>query len=140
MEDYLLRNKGVFHVPVFKAASWDHTFKKDPGDCPEAGFFMFQMNVKSIFSWDNSTLCSSLRWILRVSLNRDVSASFLYEPGFGIVSTKPVPIKPSKAWLDQDHVKVKKAFRGIKVISFQRLMVTVVGKDATFCLFQKHVR
>ncbi|KAJ1384320.1 hypothetical protein SESBI_42667 [Sesbania bispinosa] len=36
MEDYLLRNKGVFPVPVFEATSWDNTFEKDPGDFPKA--------------------------------------------------------------------------------------------------------
>ncbi|KAJ1406132.1 hypothetical protein SESBI_25301 [Sesbania bispinosa] len=73
MEDYLLRNKGEFLVPVFKAAIWDNTFEKDPGDCPEA--------------------------------------SSLNEPGFGIVSIKPLPTKPSEPWPDQDRVKVKKALR-----------------------------
>ncbi|KAJ1425753.1 hypothetical protein SESBI_10831 [Sesbania bispinosa] len=122
IEDYLLRNKGVFLVPVFKATSWDNTYEKDPRDCPEAKVLTFQKNKKSIFSKDNSTLCSFLRRILRIFLKRDVSASSLNEPGFGIVSMKPIPVKPSEPWPDQDHVKVKKALRGIKVISFQRLI------------------
>ncbi|KAJ1392289.1 hypothetical protein SESBI_35933 [Sesbania bispinosa] len=70
MEDYLLRNKGLFHVPMSKAARWDNTLEKDLGDCPDAE-----------------------------------------EPGFGIVSTKPLPVKPSKPWPDQDRVKVKKDLR-----------------------------
>ncbi|KAJ1428300.1 hypothetical protein SESBI_09031 [Sesbania bispinosa] len=111
MEDYLLRNKDVFPIHVFETANWDNTFEKDLGDCPEAGVLTFQKNTKSIFGKDNSTLCCSLRRILRIFLNRDVLASFLYEPSFGIVSMKPLPVKPSKPWLDQDHVKVKKAFR-----------------------------
>ncbi|KAJ1406758.1 hypothetical protein SESBI_24871 [Sesbania bispinosa] len=57
MEDYLIRNKGVFPVPVFEDISWDNTFKKDPRDFPEAGFLKFQKNAKSIFNRDNSTLC-----------------------------------------------------------------------------------
>ncbi|KAJ1386810.1 hypothetical protein SESBI_40501 [Sesbania bispinosa] len=105
MEDYLLGNKGVFPVPVFETARWDNTFEKDPGDFPEARVLTFQKNAKSISSKDNSTLCSSLRSFL----NRDVSTSFLYKPGFGIVSTKPLPVNLSKPWLDQDRVKVKKA-------------------------------
>ncbi|KAJ1440946.1 hypothetical protein SESBI_01621 [Sesbania bispinosa] len=111
MEDYLLKNKDVFPVFVFEAASWDNTFKKDPGDFPEAGVLTLKKNAKSIFSKDNSTLCSSLRRTLIIFLNRDISTSLLYEPGFGIVSMKPLPINPSKPWPDQDRVKVKKALR-----------------------------
>ncbi|KAJ1388665.1 hypothetical protein SESBI_38932 [Sesbania bispinosa] len=113
MEDYLLRNKGVFYVSVFEAASWDNTFEKDPGDFLEARVLTYQKNTKSIFSRDNSTWCYSLRRILRVFLNRDVSTSFLYEPSFGIVSTNPLPVNPSKPWPNQDRVKVKKALRGL---------------------------
>ncbi|KAJ1423123.1 hypothetical protein SESBI_12563 [Sesbania bispinosa] len=113
MEDYLLRNKGVFPVPVFEAASWDNTLEKDLVDCPDSEVLMFQKNTKSIFSRDNSTFCSFLRRILRIFLKRDVSTSFLYELGFGIVSMKPLPVKPSKPWPDQDRVKVKKALRGL---------------------------
>ncbi|KAJ1433977.1 hypothetical protein SESBI_05825 [Sesbania bispinosa] len=75
MEDYLLRNKGVFPVTAFKATSWDITFGKDPGDCPGA--------------------------------ERDVSARLSNEPGFSIVSMKPLPGKPSEPWPDQGGVKVK---------------------------------
>ncbi|KAJ1436562.1 hypothetical protein SESBI_04175 [Sesbania bispinosa] len=66
---------------------------------------------------------------------RDVSASFLYEPGFGIVSKKPLPVKPSKPWPDQDHVNIKKALRGLgdpnhicllkEAMSDQRYEVTI---------------
>ncbi|KAJ1403273.1 hypothetical protein SESBI_27421 [Sesbania bispinosa] len=100
MEDYLLRKKGLFHVPMFKATSRDNTFEKDPEDCPKVEVLTFQKNAKSIFSRDNFTLCSILRRILRIFLKRDVSASSLNEPGFGIVSTKPLPI-----CLFQRHVR-----------------------------------
>ncbi|KAJ1411367.1 acetoacetyl-CoA synthetase-like [Sesbania bispinosa] len=43
---------------------------------------------------------------------KDVSASSLNEPGFGIVSMKPLPVKPSEPWPDQDRVKVMKALTG----------------------------
>ncbi|KAJ1397470.1 hypothetical protein SESBI_31803 [Sesbania bispinosa] len=114
MEYYLLRNKGVFPVPAFKATNWDNTFEKDPGDCQEAKVLTFSKNAKSIFSKDKSTLCSFLRRILIIVLKRDVSALSLNEPGFGIVSMKHLPAKPSEPWLDQDCVTVMKALRGLK--------------------------
>ncbi|KAJ1393442.1 hypothetical protein SESBI_34976 [Sesbania bispinosa] len=95
MEDYLLRNKGVFSVPMFEAAIWDNTFEKDPGDCPEAKVLTFEKNTKLIFSRDNSTLCAFLRKILRIFLKRDVASS-LNEAEFVIVSMKPLPAKPSE--------------------------------------------
>ncbi|KAJ1393441.1 hypothetical protein SESBI_34975 [Sesbania bispinosa] len=95
MEDYLLRNKGVFSVPMFEAAIWDNTFEKDPGDCTEAKVLTFEKNIKLIFSKDNSMLCAFLRKILRIFLNRDVTIS-LNEPEFVIVSMKSLPEKPSE--------------------------------------------
>ncbi|KAJ1400099.1 T9SS C-terminal target domain-containing protein [Sesbania bispinosa] len=60
MEDYLLRNQELFPVPMFKSVRWNITWVKDPGGYPEAEVLTFQKNAKSIFSKDNSTLCSSL--------------------------------------------------------------------------------
>ncbi|KAJ1389280.1 argonaute 5 [Sesbania bispinosa] len=143
MEDYLLRNIGVFPVPVFEATRWDNTFEKDPGDFLGNEVLTFQNNAKSIFSRENSTLCSFLRRILRIFLKRDVSASFLYEPSFGIVSTKPLPIKPSKPWPDQDRVKVKKALRGeCSVIGLWTLLVSPSSRMSKAYLTSKggHVR
>ncbi|KAJ1433883.1 hypothetical protein SESBI_05723 [Sesbania bispinosa] len=136
MKDYLLRNQGVSPVLVFKAASWDNTFEKDPGDCPDTEVLTFQKNAKSIFSRDNSTLCSFLRRILRIFLERDVSASFLYEPGFGIVSMKPLPVKPLKPWPNQDHVKVKKALRVIKDFGLF-LFLLALGDPKPICLLKE---
>ncbi|KAJ1409040.1 hypothetical protein SESBI_23062 [Sesbania bispinosa] len=90
MEDYLLRNNGVFLVPMSEAATWNNTLEKDAGDFPDVEVLTFEKNAKSIFSKDNSTSCAFLRRMLRVFLKRDVSASFLYQPGFGIVSMKPL--------------------------------------------------
>ncbi|KAJ1398407.1 putative phospholipase A1 member A isoform X2 [Sesbania bispinosa] len=47
-------------------------------------------DTKSIFSKDNATLCSSLGEVLGLSLNIEILATAVYEPGFGIVPTKPL--------------------------------------------------
>ncbi|KAJ1391396.1 hypothetical protein SESBI_36637 [Sesbania bispinosa] len=82
MEDYLLKNKGVFPVSVFEAASWDNTFKKDPGDCQQAEVLTFQKIAKNNLQQGQLYLV----FFLKKDINRDVSASCLYGPGFGIVS------------------------------------------------------
>ncbi|KAJ1402472.1 hypothetical protein SESBI_28008 [Sesbania bispinosa] len=136
-------NKSVFPVPVFKAVSWDNTFEKDPGDFPEAGVLTFQKNAKSIFNKGSSTLCSSLRSILRSFLNRDVSTSFLYEPRFGIVSIKLLLVNISKPWPNQDRVKVKKALReACLVMRLWTLPVSPSSKTSIAYLFAEgsHVK
>ncbi|KAJ1438417.1 TIGR01777 family protein [Sesbania bispinosa] len=71
-----------------QVASWDNIFEKDYRVWPEARGLTFWKNAKSIFSKDNTTLCSSLRRILRLPLNIDVSVSIMYILGSGIVPTK----------------------------------------------------
>ncbi|KAJ1376188.1 putative serine/threonine-protein kinase [Sesbania bispinosa] len=106
MEDYLLRNKGVFLVPVFKVASWENTFEKDIGDFPEAEVLTFKKNAKSIFNRDNSTLCPFMRRILRMFLKRDVTKSSLNKPGLWTLAISPSS-RMSKAYLaaEESHVR-----------------------------------
>ncbi|KAJ1413421.1 hypothetical protein SESBI_19686 [Sesbania bispinosa] len=128
MEDYLLKNKGVFLVAAFKATSWDNTFEKDHGDCPGAEVLMFPKNAKLIFSKDKSTLCYFLRRILRIVLKRDGSTHSLNEPGFGIISMEPLQEKSPESSPDQYHVEVKKALRGLcKAPSPSRLLRKAVA-------------
>ncbi|KAJ1433715.1 hypothetical protein SESBI_05857 [Sesbania bispinosa] len=140
MENYLLKNEEVFPEPVFEATIWDNTFEKDLGGFPEAELLMFSKNAKSIISIGNSTLCAFLIRILRIFLKKDVLACLSNVPGSSIISMKLLPAQPSEPWPDHDRVKVKKALRGIKVISFQQLMETFVGKDTILSIFQWHVR
>ncbi|KAJ1389787.1 hypothetical protein SESBI_37984 [Sesbania bispinosa] len=90
MEDYLLRNKGVFHhVHAFKAISWDNTFEKDPGDCPRAEVLTFQKNAKINLQQGQLYLVFLLEKDLENCSQEGCFSALIERTGFRLHETSP---------------------------------------------------
>ncbi|KAJ1404391.1 riboflavin biosynthesis protein RibF [Sesbania bispinosa] len=63
-----------------QVASWDNIFRKEFRVCLKAEVLTFKKDAKSIFNMDNSIWYSSLRRILRLCLNIDVTTIIEYVP------------------------------------------------------------